>query len=310
MRLEAHQIMSYELVAADGSELPEFEPGSHVDVFIQEDMIRQFSMCNPCWDRSHYRIAVLREEHGTGGSEFMYDRVRPGDLLEISPPKHMFKLAPLAKQHLLIGGGIGITPIMCMAYALQRDNTPFELHYCVRTEEHMAFASELNAFAESANVHFHLDGGDPSKGLNLAALLKEQESGTHLYYCGPPGMMSAAKEASAHWQQGTVHYELFAKAADADETLDQETNREFKITLTSTGETFVVEEYQTIVDVLRENGYSIDTSCEDGFCGTCLTRYVAGEPEHRDEVLDDEDREEYVMICCARSRTPELVLDL
>ena len=302
--------MSYELVTADGSQLPEFEPGSHVDIFIEEDMIRQFSMCNPAWNRSHYRIAVLREDHGTGGSEFMYDQVRPGDVLEISPPKHMFKLSPLAKKHLLIGGGIGITPIMCMAYSLQRARASFELHYCVRSEEHMAFGSELKAFAKRANVQFHLDGGDPSKGLNLVALLTEQESGTHLYYCGPPGMMTAARQASAHWQPGTVHYELFAKAADADEASDQEIDREFRITLTSTGETFVVADYQTIVDVLRENGYSIDTSCEDGYCGTCLTRYVAGEPEHRDEVLDDEDREEYVMICCARSKTPELVLDL
>ncbi len=307
---EAQDIFSFDLVSPDGSDLPEFQPGSHFDVFIDEGIIRQFSICNPPWDRSHYKIAVLLEEDGTGGSKHLCQVTRPGDIIQISEPRCMFKLSKDAKQHVLIAGGIGVTPLLCMAYWLQRNEQQFEFHYCIRTKEIAAFLKEVERFSDSGEVQFHFDGGDPSKGLDMKSLLASQESGKHLYYCGPPGFMNALKDASSHWEEGTVHFEHFSSeglevAARSEESLD-----EFQVKIASTGAVYEIPSYQSIVDVLRENGFDIDTSCEDGFCGTCLTRYLEGEPEHLDEVLDDEDHEEYVLICCARSFTPMLVLDL
>lgn len=310
LRYEAQRIISFELVSPDGSELPKFEPGSHIDVFLPGQGNRQYSLCNSALERNRYLIAVLLEDHGTGGSQYMHETLRPGDLMEISTPRHMFKVSPRAKKHLLIGAGIGIAPILCMSQYVRHSRMAYEIHYCARSHDEMAFESEVLALADRGQVYLHLDGGDPRKGLDLVSLLKEQESGTHLYYCGPPEFMLAANHASEHWESGTVHFEHFAPEGVIPAETEPGEDREFQIKIASSGSVFQVPAFKTIVDVLKENGFEIDTSCEDGFCGTCLTRYLEGQPDHRDIILDEDDQEEYVLICCSRARSDMLVLDL
>ena len=311
---ETKAIRSYVLAHPERHSLPEFSAGAHIDVHLENGLIRQYSLCSCDADPSHYRIGVLRESPGTGGSEYLFDQVQVGDRLKISAPKNLFKLVPEAKHHLLIAGGIGITPLLSMVRKLERDKAKYTMHYCTRSPQDTAFREELQGLVHHGRLEFHFDGGNPEYGLDLQAALDNVPEGTHLYYCGPPGLMDAARKASCHWPTGTVHYEYFSTdsldSLDVNARNDRASAKEFQIRVASSGESLTVLPHQTIVDVLRDNGYVVDTSCEEGICGTCLTRYLDGEPEHHDQILDESDRETYLTICCARSKTPELVLDL
>ena len=203
----AARINGYELVDPGGHDLPRFAAGAHISVRLSQDLVRDFSLWNDPAEQVRYSIAVLRE--GPGSSQ-LHDRARVGDLIEGSVPRNNFPLAGGAERHLLIAGGIGITPIMAMIAELRRRHAEFRLHYCTRSPEETAFLEDLSILAAQGHVQFHHDGGDPAKGLNLAATLRECRPGTHLYYCGPAGMMAAAAAASAHWPPGTVHCEYFA----------------------------------------------------------------------------------------------------
>ncbi len=308
---ETEWIRSFTLSDPGGNPLPPFSAGAHIDVYLGNGLIRQYSLCNSDADQSHYRIAVLRESPGSGGSAYMFDQVQVGDLLTVSEPKNLFKLAADAEHHLLIAGGIGITPILSMVQTLKREQASFVAHYCTRTPEDAAFRQELNDLVQQDRLIFHFDGGIPRNGIKLETVLSSVSTGTHLYYCGPPGLMAAAKAGSAHWPEGTVHCEHFSADSLEISTDDLNTGSgEFLVRVARSGAEFTVPSDKSIVEVLRENGIAVDTSCEEGFCGTCLTRYLDGEPEHRDQILDEEDHEEYVLICCARSKTPALTLDL
>ena len=202
----AARINGYELVDPGGHDLPRFAAGAHISVRLSEGLVRDFSLWNDPAERERYCIAVLRE--GPGSSQ-LHDRARVGDLVEGSPPRNNFPLAEDAERHLMIAGGIGITPIMAMIAELRRRRAEFRLHYCTRSPEETAFLDDLAVLAAQGLVRFHHDGGDPAKGLDLAATLRECWPGTHLYYCGPAGMMAASAAASAHWPPGTVHCEYF-----------------------------------------------------------------------------------------------------
>jgi vanillate O-demethylase ferredoxin subunit len=203
----AARINGYEFVDPDGHDLPRFAAGAHISVRLSEGLLRDFSLWNDPTERGHYCIAVLRE--GPGSAQ-LHDRARVGDLVAGSPPRNNFPLAAAAERHLLIAGGIGITPIMAMIAELRRRRAEFHLHYCTRSPEETAFLDDLAVLAAQGHVELHHDGGDPAKGLDLVAALRECREGTHLYYCGPAGMMAAAATASAHWPPGTVHCEYFA----------------------------------------------------------------------------------------------------
>ena len=306
--LEADGIASFEFRAADGSELPAFSAGAHIDVHLRPGCVRQYSLCNDPRERHRYVVAVQREEAGRGGSRAMHDELRIGQGVTISAPRNFFPLAPGARRHLLLGGGIGITPMMAMVAELEARGAEFFLHSCTRGPEKTAFRERLDALAAAGRGTIHHDGGVPSRGLDVRALLREHEPGTHLYYCGPAGFMEAVAAASAHWPKESVHFEHFS--TPAGEAPPSEPNRPFRIRLVRSALDLEVPADKTIVDVLRENDVFIETSCQEGYCGTCLTRYVAGEPEHRDTVLDEDDRKEFLMVCCARARSPELHLDL
>ena len=184
----------------------------------------------------------------------------------------------------------------------------YKMHYCTRTVHRTAFRERLEPLLSAGRLNLYHDGGDPSLGIDLVTTLREYELGTHLYCCGPLSFMAATKAASEHWPFGTVHFEYFT--VQQDEDLKRKVNTPFKVRIDSTGQVFDISSDQTIIEVLRANGIPVDTECEDGYCGTCITPYVSGEPEHRDSVLDEEDRDGFVMICCARSYSPVLVLDI
>jgi ferredoxin-NADP reductase len=301
----AEAINGYELVDPRGRDLPRFAAGAHIDLRFG-DLVRQYSLCNDPAERRRYCIAVLREDTSRGGSRRLHDTVRVGDLVEVSMPRNNFPLESAVERHLLIAGGIGIAPIMSMIAELQRRRADFQLHYCTRSAARTAFRDDLALIAADGRVHFHYDGGDPARGLDIRAVLRDPPQGTHLYYCGPAGLMAAAAEATKGWPAGTVHCEYFTAPPAASVVED----KPFRVRLAKRGVEYQIPVGETIVGVLRRNGIAVPTSCQLGYCGACLTRYLDGEPDHRDQVVRDYGRERYVLICCARSRTPVLHLDL
>ena len=303
----AEAINGYELVDPNGRDLPRFEAGAHIDLQLTNGLVRQYSLCNDPAERRRYCIAVLRESESRGGSWHLHDTLRTGDLVEVSVPRNNFPLGAQAERHLLLAGGIGIAPLMAMIAALRARGADFLLHYCTRSPERTACRDELFLPAAEGRIVFHHDGGDPARGLDIAKALAAPRPGTHLYYCGPPAMMAAAEAAARAWPPGTVHYEYFTPSPEMRRAA---ADRPFRVRLASSGAIYDVPVGQTIIAVLRRHGRRVNTSCELGYCGACLTRYLAGEPDHRDQVLDEDGRKRYVMICSARANSPELVLDL
>ena len=305
---EAEGIASFELGRADGAPLPAFSAGSHVDVQVPGGPTRQYSLCNPTDAKGIYRIAVLREPASRGGSAGMHDRVREGDLLTISEPRNHFPLVH-AVRTVLLAGGIGITPLLCMAYRLAAVGADFELHYSTRTRARTAFLDELAASGFADRVHFHFDDGDASQKLDLAQVLPRVEPQTHLYVCGPGGYIQHVTETAKArgWPGAQVHVEFFAGAAQ-----DTAADRAFEVQVASTGQVVTVPADQTVVQALAAHGIEVLTSCEQGVCGTCITRVLEGECDHRDMYFTDEEkaRHDQFTPCCSRARSARLVLDL
>ena len=304
VRLEATGIHSYELVDPNGDSLPAASAGSHIDVHLQNGIVRQYSLAHDPAQRHHYLIAVLREDRGRGGSRSVHETLHVGDRVRASVPRNSFRLARDARRHVLIAGGIGITPLLAMHHELAAANAKYEVHYCAKSRAHAAFAGDL----EAAGAKFYFDGGDPRNGLDIAGLLRECVDGTHVYFCGPPGFMAACAAATAHWPKERVHSEYFAvpiATADLPTALGA-----FTVEIASTGLRVTVGAEQSIVDALHENGIAVETSCVSGLCGTCKVGYLAGTVEHRDFILDDSERESFLTTCVSRASSPSLTLDL
>lgn len=309
IRQEADDILSFEFVRPGEGELPAFSAGSHIHVDIGEGLSRQYSLCNDPSETHRYVIAVLKEEESRGGSKAMHE-LKEGQEICISSPENHFELASRgASFHLLLAGGIGVTPMMAMIEELERRGASYLMHYCTRSPEKTAFFERLEPRIEQGTVVLHHDQGDSDNGLDITATLAEYEVGTHLYACGPPGFMQAVSSSVGAWPPHVVHREYFTGREMSEEEKAWDA-KPFKVSILGTGEVFDIPAGRSIAAVLREHGINIQTDCEEGYCGTCLTHYVEGDPVHRDTVLDDSDREDYVMICCARSRSERLVLDL
>jgi vanillate O-demethylase ferredoxin subunit len=310
IRQEAQGIKSYLLEDASGGKLPPFTAGAHVLVDLPNGITRQYSICNDPAETHRYVIGVLREPKGRGGSAFMHDAVSVGDQLSISAPRNNFPLAENARGSVLIAGGIGITPILAMCRELHRRGAPFTLHYCTRSPEVTAFSEELAAAPFAARIRFHHDGGDPSRGLDVRGLLADVRDGLHVYCCGPAGLMRAVQDATNHWPSGQVHFEFFT-AVDVVE-LDRPEDTAFEVVLVSTGRTFVIPPGRSILEVLRDHGIIVESLCQEGICGTCITKVLEGVPDHRDSVLDETEKlqNKLIAVCCSRARTSRLVLDL
>ncbi len=313
-------INAYEVVPATDSALPAFGAGSHIDLYFRDGRVRQYSLCNDPSERHRYVFAVQREPEGRGGSKAIFELIHVGRVLRISPPRNNFSLALDAQHHLLIAGGIGVTPIYAMALHLKRMNASFELHYTVRSKSKSAFFDELRSLdGGNGRIHLYIDEGDPSKGIDISALAEKARPQTHVYCCGPEGLMRAVENAFLNARSVHTHFERFA-APDTKEVLDKRHTDAppdakalcigFQIHLARSNRVFDVPDDKSIVEVLRENGIDVPTSCEAGLCGTCKVKYLDGQPDHRDYVLDDGARRTHVLICCARSKTPSLVLDL
>jgi vanillate O-demethylase ferredoxin subunit len=305
---EAEGICSYELVRADGAALPPFAAGAHIDVHLPNGLVRQYSLCNAPGETHRYVIAVLRDAASRGGSRAMHDDVDLGSVLTVSAPKNHFPLAD-AERTLLLAGGIGVTPILAMAETLADNGAAFELHYCARAPERAAFVQRLGAARFAGLVHLHYDSGADDQRLDLAALLAAPAPGTHLYVCGPQGFIDHVLDnaRACGWPAAQLHVEYFGAAA-----VDTGGDRPFDVQLASSGQVVTIPAGRTVLKVLAEQGVDIPYSCEEGVCGTCLTRVLAGVPEHRDLYLTDEERaaNDQFAPCCSRARTPLLVLDL
>jgi vanillate O-demethylase ferredoxin subunit len=305
---EAQDVCSFELVDAEGGELPAFSAGSHVDVHLEGGLVRQYSLCNDPSETHRYQLAVLREPRSRGGSVAMHG-LEVGQVLRIGDPKNHFMLSHDARHSLLFAGGIGITPILCMAERLANIGASFELHYCTRSPARTAFAQRIRAATFADKVLIHHDDGPPSQKLDLAAALANPSAGTHLYVCGPTGFMEAVLSAAgqAGWSDEALHREYFAGVA-ADTTHDGG----FEVQVASTGAVIRVAPDQTVVAALAAAGVEVAVSCEQGVCGTCLTRVLNGTPDHRDMYLTEAEhaRGDQFTPCCSRAKSVRLVLDL
>jgi|SRR6516164_5651948 phthalate 4,5-dioxygenase reductase subunit len=302
----ADGIRSFELVAPAGGLLPPFTAGSHIKVRVPNGELRKYSLCNDPGERHRYLITVKRELAGRGGSVSLVDGAREGDIVPGSAPDNAFPLVATASRHLFIAGGIGITPIRSMICSLgEQPNTPWTLYYLTRSPEATAFLEELSSPELRRNVFIHHDYGDPARSFDLWPALEHPQPGAHLYCCGPRELMEAVRDMCGHWPHSNVHFESFTERGSA--RLD---DRPFLVRLARSGRAFEIPVGKTILEILRNSGCSVTSSCESGTCGTCRTVLLAGAADHRDMVLLPEEMSGQIMICVSRARSGELVLDL
>jgi len=299
----ADDVHLFELRDPAGGDLPEFTAGAHVALRVPNGLVRKYSLCNDPAEHDRYVIAVKREAGGRGGSESLIRDVTVGSEIAVAPPANNFALArnPAgAAGHLFVAGGIGITPIMAMVRHLAGNGGRFKLYYCTRTAEVTAFRGELLS-GFRGQVVIHHDQGDPAQSLDLWPILEKPRG--QLYCCGPRGLMQAVRDMTGHWSPSAVHFEAFT---DAEARPD---DRPFTVRLARSGGAVAVPVGTTILEALRRHGLAVPSSCESGTCGTCRTGLVAGEADHRDLVLADDERGSNIMVCVSRARCDELVID-
>jgi vanillate monooxygenase ferredoxin subunit len=304
---ETEDICRIELGSIDGAALPTFTAGAHIDVHVSPDVVRQYSLCNITSSSGTYVIGVLREPASRGGSLAMH-ALQPQQEIRISMPRNHFPLKTGRKSY-LFAGGIGITPMLSMAAELAAAGADFELHYCVRSTQKAAFLAELESDRLCQHCQLHCDDG-PAKGkLDLPKVLSEPNAQDHVYVCGPSGFIDFVLGAarSQGWAAANLHREYFNAVPVADAP-----SGSFKVRLVSTGQIFDIGPEESVANVLADHEIEIPMSCEQGVCGTCVTKVLDGVPDHRDFFLTDEEREKNDCFtpCCSRSFTPLLVLDL
>ena len=293
-----------EFRAADGAALPPFTAGAHIALKTPNRLTRKYSLCNDPAERDRYQVAVKREVNGRGGSVNLIDNTKAGDTLLVAPPVNDFGLPPRGQDFLFIAGGIGVTPMRAMIHELRAAGKRFRLFYLNRTPEMAAFREELSDDELKDSVVIHYDGGDPSKSFDLRPILKERQNREHLYCCGPRPLMEAVRAMTDHWSPTAVHFEAFSEA----ET-HKATDTAFNVRLARTGKVVTVPADKTILEVLRDNGLEVPSSCETGTCGTCRTKMLAGVADHRDLVLAEHEKADTIMICVSRAKTDEITID-
>jgi len=298
---EAPAIISYELRPLEPSELPAFTAGAHIDLTLPNGLIRSYSLVNSQSERHRYVIAVQKDRASRGGSRWVHENFRPGDIVTVNGPRNNFALHESAETSLFIAGGIGITPIMSMIERLSALKRHWELIYCARKRVEAAFVDVLKG-----NVRFNFDEEPGGRMLDVGATVRAAPPNAHLYCCGPLPMLSAFEAATAELPRERVHVEYFtAKEPPAVEG-------GFKVVLAKSGREFVVAPGKTILDTLLDAGLDIPYSCMEGVCGTCETKVLEGTPDHRDLILTEEEHAagKVMMICCSGSKSERLVLDL
>lgn len=302
---EAEGVVSLRLQPVDGEPLPAWAPGAHLDLHLPGGLTRQYSLCGDPSDRSGWRVGVLRERVGRGGSAFVHDQLRPGAVLDAVGPRNNFELRD-ADSYLFIAGGIGITPLLAMVAEVAAAGHPWRMVYGGRTRESMAFLGELAGYGNQVAVHPQDEVGL----LDLDALLGEPAAGTHVYCCGPEPLLQAVEERCRSWAPGSLQVERFA--AKQQPPHDPETERAFEAVFEQSGTTVTVAPGQSILEAAEEAGLRLLNSCREGICGTCEAPVLEGLPDHRDSLLTDEERAENdtMMICVGRALSDRIVLDV
>ncbi len=304
--IEANNMLSFELVAPDGSELPAFSAGSHIDVTIPGGLVRQYSLCNSEADRHRYLIGVWKDANSRGGSRAMHDVVKEGDVLQVSLPRNRFRVPRHTKRALLIARGIGVTPILSIADHLKTQEVPFAFHYVPALGSPELFQAMIEGSAFAENTTFYQERMDHN--LDPAKVLADPPEDAHLFICGvdwwlDPIIALAKKKG---WSDERIHIERFTAKASAP-LLD----KVFEVKIASTGAVFKIPGDKSVSAFLEENGVKIPTSCEQGMCGTCKVKILEGEADHRDKRLKDDQRAEgYFLACVSRAKGNLLVLDL
>ena len=306
-RQAALGVKFFELVHSDGLPLAPVEAGAHIELHLSDQLQRSYSLLNAPGETHRYQIAVHLAPDSKGGSRYMHESLQMGDVILASSPRNHFPLVESAVHTCLIAGGIGITPLVSMAHRLNAIGRSWELHYCTRTPAHAAFASELQALASAGGnaCHFHFDqvpGGQP---LEIGTLVRSLSEQAHLYCCGPKGMLDSFEAATAFCVERR-HVERFAAKAEAAVAGG------FVVELARSGLRLDVPAGRSILDVVLEAGIAVPTSCREGICGSCETRILEGQADHRDALLtlEEQAQNKTMMICCSGAKSQKLVLDL
>jgi ferredoxin-NADP reductase len=299
---EADGVVALEFTAADGGDLPPFEPGAHVDLHLGDGLLRQYSLCGDPAERRSYRIGV-REIDGGRVSRHIHRNLRPGALLRMSQPRNNFEFVA-SRNYLFIAGGIGMTPLLPMMQAASGAGAAWRLLFCARSIEQAPFLEEAKAYGGDVSVHASQAGTK----LDVTHYLAEVKPDTIIYCCGPESLMTAVELASAHWPEGTVRFEWFAPRARPE----GEVSGGFRVVCARSGLSLDVMPEQSILQVLTDAGIEIARSCEQGICGTCEVRVLEGEVDHRDSILSAAERagNEIMMTCVSRAKGASLVLDV
>lgn len=302
IRYAAEGIHLYEFSPVDGGALPAFTAGAHVDLHLPNGLIRQYSLCNAQDETHRYVVGIKRDPASRGGSTYIHDQLKVGTVLQLGAPRNHFDLHEEARHTVLVAGGIGVTPIACMAQRLEALGTSYELHYSVRKRDEAAFLDVLSG----PRLHLHVDAENGNAPMALKDIVAKAPQDAHLYCCGPGPMLDAFEAACAGRPDGHVHLERFSAAAPAA------AEGGYSVQLARSGRTIRIAPGCTILDTLRQEGIDVQASCEQGICGSCETRVLAGRPDHRDSLLSEEEKRAntVMMVCCSGSHDDLLVLDL
>lgn len=299
----ADEVVSLTLRRPDGKPLPAWTPGAHIDLLLDCGLIRPYSLCGSPAEADAWQIAVLREPQGRGGSAYVHEHLAEGTEVRVRGPRNNFPLRPAAR-HLFVAGGVGITPILPMVEAAEAEGTDWRLLYGGRTRTSMAFLDRLAPYGERVLIRPQDEFGL----LDLTAFLGAPEEDTLVHACGPEPLLRAVRERCAAWPPGTLGVERFAPA----EPTASRAAETFEVVLARAGLTLTVPPDRSVLQVVTEAGVPVDFSCQEGTCGTCETDVLDGTPDHRDSLLDEDERAagDTMLICVSRSRGPRLVLDL
>ena len=309
-RSEAADIKALKLVLQNGGSLPSAEAGAHIDLMLPNGLVRQYSLCNGPDETGFYLLAIKRDDPSRGGSAWIHSQLADGQVIEISAPRNHFPLRQEASKHYLLAGGIGVTPLYAMARALAAAGANYEMHYFARSDAHFAFRKELAAAPLGAQTRFYpgLDVGATKAAVQAVLAQAEAEPASHVYVCGPAPFIDMTLEMTARWPEGRVHFERFsAVPIERDEAGDHP----FVVELAQSGVSVTVPPGKSIVEALREHKIYIDTDCEEGICGTCMTNVLSGEVDHRDSILTPQEiaRGDVMLPCVSRAKGEKLVLD-
>jgi len=300
---QADGVLTLELAAPSGGRLRDWTPGSHIDLVLPNGLTRQYSLCGDRWDPFTYRVGVLLEPESRGGSTYVHDHLQPGDLVGVGGPRNNFPLVP-SERYLFVAGGIGITPILPMIRQAEMLDADWRLLYGGRRRDSMAFLGELERYGDRVLVRPQDEYGL----LDLAGFLGEPREGVRIYSCGPGPLLAAMERTCGDWPPHTLRTERFV----AEEAGAPARTAPFEVELARAGTTVTVTPDKTVLEALNEIGVEVLSSCRRGVCGTCETTVLAGRPDHRDALLDDDERDlnDCMYICVSRSRDERLVLDL